>query len=656
MLLGIRSKSCIRVSKADFHAKSNASTASGGKPLPIDDLVRFAIQITDALDAAHRLGIIHRDIKPSNIFIAARGEAKVLNFGLAKQLGPKTPDPLTTAETAPEPVPVSNITLTLTGVAMGTAGYMSPEQVRGEALDTRTDLFSFGLVLYEMATAKRAFAGETGPSLKDAILQKTPIPTRELAPRLPAKLAMIINKALQKDREARYQSASELRADLEALRQDLAPTRRLRKWAIAAGCAALALAVAMAGLALHRPKRAAGVRLLKQRQLTTNSSENPYRSGTISPDGKYIAYSDPMGVHIKVLATGSLTTIPQPEGFGSKPLGWEVGSWLPDSSGFMVSQDTVTPSLNYWMVTLPGGPPRKIRDDINPWSYSPVGSWLVATMNEDFSTLGGSEIWIMKPDGSQARKVYEAEDKSLFRWITWSPDGQRVAYVRDRSISGYHEVTIESRDLRGASPVTMLSSLALRGLDSLEVGEQTFVWLPDGRVIYPRGEPGANCPANLVEVRVNSHTGAAQEEPTQITNWAGFCVFGLAATADGKQLILSRQTGEVPAFVAEYDSVAHRLSEPSRFTLTEDWSVPIGWTPDSKTVLFDSNRENGWGIYGQKLGASISERLVTNVQSGKSIAVSYDSLFYFRSDSSNPPDTSPPLYAFLCREGHLSRY
>src|SRR5215472_5489864 len=307
MLLGIRSKSCIRVSKADFHAKSNASTASGGKPLPIDDLVRFAIQITDALDAAHRLGIIHRDIKPSNIFIAARGEAKVLDFGLAKQLGPKTPDPLTTAETAPEPVPVSNITLTLTGVAMGTAGYMSPEQVRGEALDTRTDLFSFGLVLYEMATAKRAFAGETGPSLKDAILQKTPIPTRELAPRLPAKLAMIINKALQKDREARYQSASELRADLEALRQDLAPTRRLRKWAIAAGCAALALAVAMAGLALHRPKRAAGVRLLKQRQLTTNSSENPYRSGTISPDGKYIAYSDPMGVHIKVLATGSLT-------------------------------------------------------------------------------------------------------------------------------------------------------------------------------------------------------------------------------------------------------------------------------------------------------------------------------------------------------------
>src|SRR5262252_8532511 len=264
-------------------------------------------------------------------------------------------------------------------------------------------------------------------------------------------------------------------------------------------------------------------------------------------------------------------------------------------------------------------------------------------MKVDLSSLGGSEIWIMKPDGSQARKIYEADDKSLFRWITWSPDGERVAYVRDRSVSGHHEVTIESRDLRGASRVTMLPSAKLGGFDSLTAGDQVFVWLPDGRVIYAKGEPRADCPTNLVEARVDTHTGALQGEPRQITDWAGFCIFSPSATADGKQLTLLRQTTEVPVYVAEFDSVTGRLSVPSRLTLTEDVSGPVGWTPDNKTVVFFSGREGNWGLYRQGLGRSTSEALVTDLKGSLPIGVSHDWLFYAPTDPSVPRGTPSAL-------------
>ena len=200
----------------------------GGHSLALAELLIFGIQITEGLHAAHQKGIVHRDIKPANIFVTTAGQAKILDFGLAKLAPPGTVVGPDAGRVQPDDGPqeasreikqpeTPDSSLSRTGVAMGTAGYMSPEQARGEILDARTDLFSLGLVLFEMATGKRAFRGDTGPELHAAILNQTPASARKLNPKVPAKLEQIIRKSLEKEREPRYQSAAELRSDLEIL-------------------------------------------------------------------------------------------------------------------------------------------------------------------------------------------------------------------------------------------------------------------------------------------------------------------------------------------------------------------------------------------------------------------------------------------------------
>lgn len=588
------------------------SSTTGHPPLEIEKLFDLAIQITAGLEAAHQKGIIHRDIKPSNVFITNRGEAKIMDFGVAKLLAFDEPfraeiaiGSISEAQKS-DPSGIRGPYLTRTGVALGTEGYMSPEQVRGEPLDSRTDLFSFGLVLYEMACGARAFRGDTTPAIHEAILNQSPVPARQINPRLPTELGRIIDKALEKDRELRYRSASEIRDDLKSIvagaGASTVKTLLHRPRLMFAGGLLISLLLAVISIWWLKGRQKQTVPLMSQRQLTTNSSEIPVSSGSISPDGRYLAYADSRGIHIKLIKTGETRTIPEPESLQRIKVNWGIiNGWIPDGTGFIANAIIAGREPSIWMVSPSGGTPHKLRDNAFAGAISRDGSWVAFIANP--GPVGYREMWIMRPDGTDARLLFEGDAKNGFSGAEWSPDGRRLSFEWGQRIGDKEDWKMVSRDLQGGPPEI-----------AIPAGIVDWSWSPDWRMIYSTDEPQSgpgSC--NFWTVDFNRRTGKPLAPAKRLTNWAGFCIDNPSVTADGKLLVFRRWSPQGDVYVAGLGGKGLRATSPRRLTLIEGSNYPSSWTADNKAIIFESFQDGRWQVFKQAFNSDTADPIETEM-------------------------------------------
>jgi len=554
-----------------------------GRPMELDTLLSLAIEIADALDAAHAKGIVHRDIKPANIFVTTRGVAKVLDFGLAKVSGKPVAEVGFTAATID-----SEELLTSPGQAVGTVAYMSPEQVKGKELDARTDLFSFGAVLYEMATGTLPFRGETSALIFDSVLNRAPVPVVRLNPGAPARLEDVINKALEKDRTLRYQHSSEMRADLQRLKRDTnsgtgtaavkssrssamtAITGQQKTGFVVSGVIALLLVAAAFGLY----------------SLLTRTAPMPFRNFTIaqitntgkaaaaaiSPDGKYIMnVQNDNGLEslwLRNVLTGSDTQIIAPSALRRRNL-----SFSPDGNYVYLTQN-VGDGPDLFRMPVLGGTLQSVAKDVDSnVTFSPDARRIAFVCGNN-PTNGEFQLLSANTDGTDkttllTEKNPNGDNNNFPRYAAWSPDGKKIALTHGTF---------------GDTEVLKAFDLATRNIGRMARFPNMLLyqsnWFPEGnRLIVAYSEKGPN--PGRRQIGVISSTGGKLQPVTRDTN----SYSGLTMSADGKtaatvQVKTTRTLEIIPGRGLSGGAMpSSQIENVSTFD----------WTPDGNLVVTDGS-------------------------------------------------------------------
>jgi eukaryotic-like serine/threonine-protein kinase len=596
----------------------------GGRPMATDALLDFGAQIADALDAAHARGIIHRDIKPANIFITSRGQAKILDFGLAKQAATRRVGEAVGAGNSITQPTTDNLLLTSPGSAIGTIAYMSPEQARGEDLDARTDLFSLGAVLYEMATGQAAFNGNTSAVIFDSILNRTPPSPSSLNPVLPAKLEEIIGKSLEKDRDLRYQTAAELRGDLKRLKRDTDSSRassgstgtwgassattnpgsgtnvaqppasqqtqvplsavgsagdsanrggRLGLW-IGAAVVILIAVGAILAIVFHdrygHPHHEAAS--FSQMSISPLTSTGNIHSATISADGKWVAYvADEKGSHgiwIRQLATGSTAQVELGSPGEIEGLNFSLdGNYL-----YFVKRDESVGVGTLSQAPSLGGAPRQVIVDVDsPISFSPDGKRFVFV--RQVSKAKTSKLIIANTDGSGEQELLGLTNPPRFSdsGPAWSPDGKRIAVADDPS-GEFDKYAVEIVDVDSKTK-TRLGSTDWISPDQM-------AWLPDGSALLFN--------ARVAKTSLNAQLFSLSypdAEIRRVTNDLNF-YNGTSITSDGSALASAQVTLTGSLWIANFGS-STSFSAPRQISSgisRADGISGIIWAPDDKII------------------------------------------------------------------------